>query len=226
MKKFRKPFGRSAADALRRTFRSDEFRVPLFELTQLVDYFVVLAIGNFGIVLKIVEIFVALNFFTQILDRFFDRWFLWQGWSLMWHRLQSVISGIGHHRLKSVPLLLKKQILWSSGVAIKSTTDETFAQQSQELLAHTQLLALGGIRIGLQKRRKIRGNLDRFLRRAQGELTAGSERFDARRTQMPTRKQPIAVHAAGPGIFFHRVCDIVGAIKIYGVVTDDYAQPI
>src|SRR5258706_14482464 len=134
-----------------------------------------------------------------------------------WHRASQTEVGA------TTPV---KQILWSSGVAIKSTTDETFAQQSQELLAHAQLLALGGIRIGLQKRRKIRGNLDGFLRRAQGELTAGSERFDARRTQMPTRKQPIAVHAAGPGIFFHRVCDIVGAIKIYRVVTDDYAQPI
>src|SRR5258706_425746 len=124
------------------------------------------------------------------------------------------------------PLLPKKQILWSSGVAIKCTTNEPFAEQSQELLAHAHLLALGGIRIGFQKRRKIRWNLDGFLRRAQGELTPGRERFDARRTQMPTRKQPIAVHAAGPGIFFHRVCDIVGAIKIYRVVTDDYTQPI
>src|SRR6266404_1265950 len=124
MKKFRKPFGRSAADALRRTFRSDEFRVPLFELTQLVDYFVVLAIGNFGIVLKIVEIFVALNFFTQILDRFFDRWFLWQGWSLMWHRLQSVISGIGHHRLRSVPHYSRKNRYFGRA-ALRSNARQT-----------------------------------------------------------------------------------------------------
>ena len=66
MNEFRKPFGRFSANALRRTIGSYELRILRFELAQLLDQLVVLAIRNLGVFVEIVEIFVALNFFPQI----------------------------------------------------------------------------------------------------------------------------------------------------------------
>ena len=61
---FGKSFGRPAADALSWTVRCDQLGMFFFQLAQPVDQLVVLAIGNFRIVVKVIEVFVAANLFA------------------------------------------------------------------------------------------------------------------------------------------------------------------
>ena len=65
MNKFRKPFDWATTDTLRGTVRRDQLGMLLFELSQLFDQFIIFAIGDFGIVFEIVEIFVAANFVAK-----------------------------------------------------------------------------------------------------------------------------------------------------------------
>ena len=50
----------------------------LFELTELLDQLVILFVGNFGIVLEVIQVFVAANLLPKPVDCFFDGRLFWQ----------------------------------------------------------------------------------------------------------------------------------------------------
>src|SRR6266496_287715 len=50
----------------------------LFELTQLLDQLVILFVGNFGIVLEVIQVIVAANLLTKPVNCFFAGRLFWQ----------------------------------------------------------------------------------------------------------------------------------------------------
>ena len=69
---FRKTFGRTAAHALSWAVRRDQLGMFFFQRAQPLDQPVIFAIGNFRIVVKVIEVFVAANLFAQRRAQFLD----------------------------------------------------------------------------------------------------------------------------------------------------------
>jgi hypothetical protein len=62
----------SPANPLGGTVRSYKLRLLLFESLQPLEQFVVLSVGDFGVVFDVIKFFVPPNLLTQFLDLFTD----------------------------------------------------------------------------------------------------------------------------------------------------------
>ena len=137
MNKFRKPFDWATTDTLRGTVRRDQLGMLLFELSQLLDQPIIFAIGNFRIVFKIVEIFVAANFVAQLFDLFLNRCFF-SHFGKVGHRdtetqrkpLKSVTGSVLHSTISVslrplwLSILSIKQVSWPLLVALERAANQ------------------------------------------------------------------------------------------------------
>jgi len=72
MDDFGKTLGRSPTNALGGAVRSYKLRLLLFEFLQTLEQFVILCVGDFGVVFEVIEFLVPPNLLPQFFNLFSD----------------------------------------------------------------------------------------------------------------------------------------------------------